>query len=140
MRGVAAIAGIGHTGFAKNLGCSERRAAIQAISAALADAGLTARDVDGLVRFDLEATSEVEVARSLGIPNLRFFAETGYGGGGGCATVGLAGATVVAGFSGRAARASAVKTSGGTNASLLSRRAADAGAATRFGWAVSAAF
>ena len=97
MRGVAAIAGIGHTGFAKNLGCSERRAAIQAISAALADAGLDARDVDGLVRFDLEATSEVEVARSLGIPNLRFFAEPGYGGGGGCATVGLAAMAIATG-------------------------------------------
>ena len=97
MRGVAAIAGIGHTGVAKNLGCSERGAAIQAIAAALADAGLDARDVDGLVRFDLEATSEVEVARSLGIPNLRFFAETGYGGGGGCATVGLAAMAIATG-------------------------------------------
>ena len=97
MRGVAAIAGIGHTEFAKNLGRSERHAAVEAISAALADAGLTAGDVDGLVRFDLEATSEVEIARSLGIPNLRFFAETGYGGGGGCATVGLAAMAIATG-------------------------------------------
>ncbi len=97
MRGVAAIAGIGHTEFAKNLGRSERRAAIEAISAALADAGLAAAEVDGLVRFDLEATSEVEIARSLGIPNLRFFAETGYGGGGGCAAVGLAAMAVATG-------------------------------------------
>jgi len=97
VRAVAAIAGIGHTEFAKNLGRSERRAATLAISAALADAGLAARDVDGLVRFDLEATSEVEVARSLGIPNLRFFAETGYGGGGGCATVGLAAMAIATG-------------------------------------------
>ena len=97
MRGVASIVGIGHTEFAKNLGRSERRAAIEAISAALADAGLAPADVDGLVRFDLEATSEVEIARSLGIPNLRFFAETGYGGGGGCATVGLAAMAVATG-------------------------------------------
>ncbi len=97
MGGVAAIVGIGHTEFAKNLGRSERRAAIEAISTALADAGLAARDVDGLVRFDLEATSEVEVARSLGIPNLRFFAETGYGGGGGCAMVGLAAMAIATG-------------------------------------------
>ncbi len=97
MHGVAAIAGIGHTEFAKNLGCSERRAATLAISAALADAGLAARDVDGLVRFDLESTTEVEVARSLGIPNLRFFAETGYGGGGGCAMVGLAAMAIATG-------------------------------------------
>jgi acetyl-CoA acetyltransferase len=95
--GATAIVGIGHTEFAKSLGRSERRAAIEAISAALADAGLAARDVDGLVRFDLEATSEVEIARSLGIPNLRFFAETGYGGGGGCATVGLAAMAIATG-------------------------------------------
>lgn len=62
MRGVAAIAGIGHTEFARSLGRAERRAAIEAISAALADAGLAAGDVDGLVRFDIEATTEVEIA------------------------------------------------------------------------------
>lgn len=97
MRGAAAIVGIGHTEFAKDLGRSERRAALEAISAALADAGLAAGDVDGLVRFDLESTSEVEIARNLGIPNLRFFAETGYGGGGGCATVALAAMAIATG-------------------------------------------
>jgi acetyl-CoA acetyltransferase len=97
VRGVAAIAGVGHTEFARQLGRSERRAAIEAISAALADAGLAPADVDGLVRFDLEATSEVEIARNLGIPNLRFFAETGYGGGGGCATIGLAAMAIATG-------------------------------------------
>lgn len=93
----AAIVGIGQTAFAKRLGRSERHAALEAIRAALADAALPSAAVDGLVRFDLETTSEVEVARSLGIPNLRFFAETGYGGGGGCATVGLAAMAVATG-------------------------------------------
>src|SRR5262249_43224634 len=64
--------------------------ALEAIRTALDDAGLSPSDVDGLVRFNMENVSEVEVARNLGIPNLRFFAEVGYGGGGACATIGLA--------------------------------------------------
>ncbi|RIK98147.1 MAG: lipid-transfer protein [Proteobacteria bacterium] len=96
-RASAAIVGIGHTAFARDLGQPERRTALAAIRAALDDAGLAPSDVDGLVRFDLETTSEVEVARNLGIPNLRFFAETGYGGGGGCAAVGLAAMAIATG-------------------------------------------
>jgi acetyl-CoA acetyltransferase len=83
----AAIVGIGQTRFAKNIGRSEQAIALEAIQAALADAGLEPDAVDGLVRFDLETTTEVEVARNLGIGNLRFFGEVGYGGGGGCATL-----------------------------------------------------
>jgi acetyl-CoA acetyltransferase len=93
----AAIAGIGQTEFAKNIGRSERAIALEAIAAALADAGVAPGAVDGLVRFDMESTSEVEVARNFGIENLRFFAEVGYGGGGGCATLALAAMAVESG-------------------------------------------
>lgn len=86
----AVIVGIAQTEFAKNIGRSERRIALEVVKGALAEAGLAPGEVDGLVRFDLESTSEVEIARNLGIPNLRFFAEVGYGGGGGCATLSLA--------------------------------------------------
>jgi acetyl-CoA acetyltransferase len=50
------------------------------------------------VRFDMESTSEVEIARNLGIPNLRYFGEVGYGGGGGCAAVGHAAMAIEAGW------------------------------------------
>jgi len=86
VQGVA-IAGIGQTEFAKNIGRPERSIALEAIAAALADAGLAPEEVDGLVRFDMETTTEVEIARNLGIGNLRFFGEVAYGGGAGCATV-----------------------------------------------------
>ena len=94
---IAAIAGIGQTEFAKDIGRPERTIALEAIVAALDDAGLDPSQVDGLVRFDLESTSEVEVARNLGIPNLRFFGEIAYGGGAGCATVAHAAMAIVSG-------------------------------------------
>ena len=93
-----AIAGIGQVEFSKDIGRGERRIALEAIQRALADAGLLPSQVDGLVRFDLETTTEVEIARNLGIPNLRFFSEVGYGGGGGCAAVGHAAIAIEAGW------------------------------------------
>ena len=97
MRRATAIIGIGQTEFAKDIGRPERTIALEAIRAALDDAGVAPTEVDGLVRFNMETTSEVEIARNLGIPNLRFFAEVGYGGGAGCAVVGLAAMAIVTG-------------------------------------------
>jgi acetyl-CoA acetyltransferase len=87
MRNAAAIVGIGQTEFSKDIGRPERTVALEAIRAALSDGGIAPREVDGLVRFDMESTSEVEIARNLGLENVRFFGEIGYGGGAGCATV-----------------------------------------------------
>ncbi len=97
LKRAAAIVGIGQTAFAKDIGKPERTIALEAILAALDDAGLDARDVDGLVRFDLESTTEVEIARNLGIENLGFFASLSYGGGAGCGAVTLAAMAVATG-------------------------------------------
>ena len=97
MKRAAAIVGIGRTAFAKDIGRPERTIALEAIRAALDDCGLGPGDVDGLVRFDLETTTEVEIARNLGIENLRYFSEVAYGGGGGCATVAHAAMAVATG-------------------------------------------
>jgi acetyl-CoA acetyltransferase len=83
IRNQAAIAGVGATEFSKNSGRSELRLAIDAVQAALADAGLSARDVDGFSTYDCDNTSEIELARSLGSSDLRYFARTPFGGGGG---------------------------------------------------------
>ena len=93
----AAIVGIGQTEFAKDIGRPERSIALEAIRSALDDAGIEAAEVDGLVRFNMESTTEVEIARNLGIPNLRFFGEIGYGGGAGCATVAHAALAIASG-------------------------------------------
>lgn len=87
MKNAAAIVGIGHTEFAKSIGRPERRIALEAIKAALDDAGIAPSEVDGLVRFNTETTEEVEIARNLGFENLRYFGEIGYGGGAACSTV-----------------------------------------------------
>jgi acetyl-CoA acetyltransferase len=87
LKGNAAIAGIGATEFSKDSGRSELRLAVEAVTAALADAGLTAADVDGLVTFTMDGNAEIAVARELGVRELRFFGQIGYGGGAACATV-----------------------------------------------------
>src|SRR2546423_12723254 len=82
-----AIAGIGQTAFAKGLEDSELSLACQAIRAAIDDAGLRPADVDGLVMYSMENGREVEVARSVGLGDITYFGEIGYGGGGGGATL-----------------------------------------------------
>ena len=83
----SAIVGMGATEFSKESGRSELRLAVEAVGAALADAGLRPSDVDGLVTFSMDANAEIAVARELGIPELRFFGRIPYGGGAACATV-----------------------------------------------------
>ncbi|MGW6692540.1 lipid-transfer protein [Rhodococcus sp. NPDC054953] len=87
LSGQAAIVGIGATDFSKDSGRSELRLAAEAVNAALADAGLTAADVDGLVSFTMDTNIEIAVARALDIPELKFFSRIHYGGGAACATI-----------------------------------------------------
>lgn len=85
LRDQAAIVGIGATEFSKNSGRSELQLAVEASAAALKDAGLSPSDVDGISTYTADNNGEMDVARNLGIPALRFFSRTHYGGGGACA-------------------------------------------------------
>ena len=96
--GTAAIAGIGATEFSKDSGRSELKLAVEAAEAALADAGLPVRAVDGLVTFSMDNTAEIALARELGLAELRFFSHIGYGGGAACGTVQQAALAVAAGL------------------------------------------
>jgi acetyl-CoA acetyltransferase len=82
-----AIAGIGQTEFSKNSGRSEMRLAVEAVSAALADAGLEPADVDGYCTFTMDNNPGIEINRYLGGGDLTFFSRVHYGGGAACATV-----------------------------------------------------
>jgi acetyl-CoA acetyltransferase len=95
--GAAAIVGIGATEFSKDSGRSELKLAVEAARAALDDAGLTAADVDGMVTFTMDSTAEVALARELGVGELRFFSQVGYGGGAACGTVHQAAMAVATG-------------------------------------------
>lgn len=97
LSGHAAIAGIGATDFSKDSGRSELRLAAEAVTAALTDAGLTPADVDGLTTFTMDTNTEAAVARSVGIPQLKFFSQIGFGGGAACATVQQAAMAVATG-------------------------------------------
>jgi acetyl-CoA acetyltransferase len=95
--GRVAIAGIGQTEFSKDSGRSELRLAAEAVMAALADAGLEPRDVDGMATFAMDNNPEIEVQRAIGGGELRFFSRVHYGGGAACATVMQAALAVAAG-------------------------------------------
>jgi acetyl-CoA acetyltransferase len=76
-----AIVGIGMTEISKNSGRSELQLAAECVSAAIADAGLKPTDIDGMTGFTLDHVDEIEVARAVGIPELRLLSRMPHGGG-----------------------------------------------------------
>ena len=81
LRDQAAIVGIGQTPYSKGLGRSEFDMAVEAILTACADAGIAPREIDGVVRYDMETTDEEQLLSVVG-PGLRYQASTSWGGGG----------------------------------------------------------
>jgi len=77
----AVIVGIGQTGYTKNSGVSELALAAEAVRKAIDDAGLRPSDIDGLTTFQLDNNDEIEVARTVGIGDIKLFSRIGYGGG-----------------------------------------------------------
>ena len=77
-----AIVGVGQTEFSKAAGRSETQLASEAIVAALADAGLSTADVDGLVSYTIDPVEETELARAVGFDEIGFSSRVPYGGGG----------------------------------------------------------
>ena len=86
----AALAGIGQTTYAKNMGRTELELACEAIRAACHDAALSTTEIDGVVSYHVEQVAEVDLQRVLGIRDLRVMARTPSGGGGAASIVGLA--------------------------------------------------
>jgi 17-hydroxy-3-oxo-4-pregnene-20-carboxyl-CoA lyase len=80
--GQTAIVGIGATEFSRAAGRSELQLACESITAALADAGLSPADVDGLVSYTIDPVSETELVRSVGFQEIAFSSRVPYGGGG----------------------------------------------------------
>ncbi|MGH0038540.1 MAG: lipid-transfer protein [Myxococcota bacterium] len=85
--GRTAIVGIGATEFSKCSGRSTLRLAVECCDAAIADAGLQPSQIDGMVSFTVEENHEIDVARSLGIPELTHFSRIHHSGGAACGTL-----------------------------------------------------
>src|SRR6478736_6009360 len=86
----AAVAGIGQTRYAKNMGRTELDLACEAIRAACDDAGIGVSAIDGFVSYHIEQVAEVDLMATLGLPELRLMARTPSGGGGAASILGLA--------------------------------------------------
>jgi acetyl-CoA acetyltransferase len=92
-----AVVGIGQTTLGKGLPDTELSLACQAVSLALDDAGISASEVNGLASYTLEPNREVDVARAVGLGDITFFSQVGFGGGAGCGVVGHAAMAIATG-------------------------------------------
>ncbi|TAJ20571.1 MAG: lipid-transfer protein [Dehalococcoidia bacterium] len=98
LRNRVAIAGVGETEYSRASGRSETRLSLEAILHALDDAGLTPQDVDGLMRWSVDTSSEAEIASNLGIRDLAWFGEINQAGNVGAALVAHASAAIATGL------------------------------------------
>jgi acetyl-CoA acetyltransferase len=92
------IVGIGQTEFSKYSGRSELQLALEAILAAIEDAGLEIKDIDGLVRYTWDQTTEAAIVNALGLPFLKYYGETEFGGVNCCGAVAQASAAIESGL------------------------------------------
>lgn len=102
LRDKAAVVGVGSTPYYKrgrSVPQTPLELAAKATLAAVADAGLTIDDVDGLALYSMGLGGDTSLfAQTLGIPEVRFTATLTGGGGGAAGSVGLAAAAITAGM------------------------------------------
>ena len=96
-RDKTAVVGIGQTAFSRDSGRSVLSLATEASLKAIADAGLTVDDIDGIVRCEQDTVRPYSLAASLGAKNLHYWADTGPGGVAPCMMMGLAMGAVMSG-------------------------------------------
>jgi acetyl-CoA acetyltransferase len=73
LRDKYAIGGIGYTEFSKNSGRTVRSLASEACLRAIADAGLTVADIDGIVSFNFnDSAPAIGVATEIGVPQANY--------------------------------------------------------------------
>ena len=98
LMGKGAITGIGETAYVKASPKSAFALQIEASLAAIADAGLDPKDIDGIIPIGITGAPAEAFVTNFGIPDLRFSALTPMGGASGIAAVQCAIAAVSAGL------------------------------------------
>lgn len=94
-----AIVGVGETQYSRSSGVSTLALAAECSFRAIDDAGLSVKDIDGIILFYLgEAIATAELAQNLGIPETSFQLAVAGGGNNGCAVVATAAAAVASGL------------------------------------------
>ena len=121
-RDKCAVVGVGQTEFSRDSGRSVLSLATEAALKAIADAGLSPSDIDGIVRCDYDTVTAYSLAATLGASGLRYWADTGPGGVAPCMMMGLA---VGALMSGQAKAVLAFRSLNGRSEARLGRKGAD---------------
>lgn len=93
--GATSIVGAANTAFSFSSERSRLDLALDAVTQALDDAGLTTAEVDGITGYSFDWVREYELVNNLGLADLAFFAEAPYGNG--CGAVALAALAVATG-------------------------------------------
>jgi acetyl-CoA acetyltransferase len=75
MGNAVAVAGVGETEFSRDSGRSELRLALEATLKALEDAHIDPSEVDGIMRYSVDSSSEAMIATNLGVRDLAWFGE-----------------------------------------------------------------
>jgi acetyl-CoA acetyltransferase len=96
-RDMCSIVGIGATEFSKSSGRSVLALATEAGLSAIADAGLTPNEIDGIVRCEQDEVRHNDIAESLGLPDVTFWSSVGTGGAAPCGMIAQAIGAIVSG-------------------------------------------
>jgi acetyl-CoA acetyltransferase len=137
--GKAAIAGIGQTEFSKHAGRTELQLACESTTAAIADAGLTPADVDGLVSYTVDPVEETELVRAVGFDRIGYSARIPYGGGGSMGTIFSAALAIATGAADVVVAYRAIRARSGTRfggAKLAPNATSGHSGTTAFQWSV----
>jgi acetyl-CoA acetyltransferase len=98
LRDKGAVTGVGETAYSRNSGQSVVALQMQASLAAIADAGLSPKDIDGIIAYAPSGVVAEDFATNFGIPDLKFSATTPMGGASCVAAVQCAVAVIAAGI------------------------------------------
>ena len=97
LRGAAAVAGVGETAHTRGSARSALELQLEASLLAVSDAGLTPKDIDGVVPIGITGGSTEDFITNFGIEDLRFSATVPHGGASGIGALQAAAAMVRAG-------------------------------------------